>query len=189
MQRDFTLKKYRFRVTHIVDGDTIKGVFLIPRWWTWRPAEVADRIRFVGMNTPETKGKEQEAGERAKSVVFSLLDGKTVTVQIARRAHSKDWVRGDFNRVLGLVFMPHSRSMTVNEFLIREGHARLYAFPEWMPKTLAVRFQNAEQKAKEKKKGIWKQQPKQRQKKKISRWFWWLCAIIAWLGVIVIFFL
>jgi len=185
----YALRKYKFRVTHIVDGDTIKGVFLIPRWWAWRPAEVEDKIRLVGMNTPETKGKEQEAGERAKSVVFSLLDGKTITVQIALRAHSHDWMRGDFNRVLGLVFMPHSRSMTVNEFLLREGHARLYAFPEWMPKSLASRFKKAEQKAKEKKKGIWKQQrQKQRTRGGISRWFWWLCTIIAWLCAIVVFF-
>ena len=184
-----TLKKYKFRVTHIVDGDTIKGVFLIPRWWAWRPAEVEDKIRFVGMNTPEIgKGNEQEAAERAKFVVFSYLDGKTITVQIALRAHSHDWVRGDFNRVLGLVFMPY-REMTLNEFLLREGHARLFKFPEWMPKQITVRFQNAEKKAKAKKKGIWKsQRPKQRQKGKTSRWFWWICAIIAWVCVIVVFF-
>jgi micrococcal nuclease len=90
-----------FIVTYVVDGDTLD-------------LENGDRIRFSGINTPETG---ECYYEEAKKALANLVLGKEVSLE-------KDFTdEGKYGRKLRYVYY---EKILVNEYLVSEGFAKVY---------------------------------------------------------------
>ena len=86
---------YRVTVTRVVDGDTV-DVDIDLGFNLWLSGR---RIRFYGINTPETRTRDLEEKARglaAKARLRELLDGQDVTLL----SHGT----GKYGRVLGVVY-------------------------------------------------------------------------------------
>jgi len=103
--------EYRAKVTHVVDGDTIdvrvdlgfKIYFDI-------------RLRLFGIDTPELRGEEYEAGMKAKRFV----EEKVLDREVIVKTH-KDKT-GKYGRYLAEVFYD---DVSLNQTLLGVGLARL----------------------------------------------------------------
>lgn len=129
-------------VTKVVDGDTIE-VNLNGK---------EEKIRMVGMDTPETKDPRRPVGcfgKEASNETESLLDGKMVILQ-------KDVTERDkFGRLLRYIYLPlgNGQTLFVNDYLVRTGFAKVYTYPPDIKYN--EQFLKAQQVAKEAKKGLW----------------------------------
>ena len=114
---------YKISPLKVVDGDTIDAEIDLGF-----DIKVKKRIRFMGINAPESRTKDLEEKARglaAKDRVKQLLDGcKNITL------HSHGV--GKFGRCLGEIMLDMvdgQEKLTVvslNELLINEGHAKEY---------------------------------------------------------------
>ena len=129
----------RALVTKVVDGDTID-------------LENGKTVRFVGMDTPETVDPRRPVGcfgKEASSETKSLLSGKVVILQ-------KDVTDTDkYGRILRYVYLPleDGKILFVNDYLVREGFAKVYTYPPDVK--FDNQFREAEKEAKMGKKGLW----------------------------------
>ena len=114
---------YKISLLRVVDGDTIDAEIDLGF-----DIKVKKRIRFLGMNAPESRTKDLEEKARglaAKDRVKALLEG---CKNIQLHSHGI----GKFGRCLGEIFIDMGdgqEKLTVeslNELLIREGHAMEY---------------------------------------------------------------
>ena len=114
---------YKISLLRVVDGDTIDAEIDLGF-----DIKVKKRIRFAGINAPESRTKDLEEKARglaAKDRVKQLLDG---CENIQLHSHGI----GKFGRCLGEIFLDTidgQEKLTVeslNELLIREGHAVEY---------------------------------------------------------------
>lgn len=126
-------------VTRVVDGDTIV-------------VEGNLTVRFVGIDTPETVDPKRPVGcygKQASNEVKSLLTGKEVILQ-------KDVSDTDkYHRLLRYIYLPldNGQTLFVNDYLVREGFARVLTYPPDVK--YDEKFRNAESEAKMDKKGLW----------------------------------
>ena len=114
---------YKIKLDRIIDGDTIDAFIDLGF-----DISVKKRIRFMGINTPESRTRDLEEkakGLAAKDRVKALLDGcKNITL----KSHGV----GKFGRCLGelhLDIIDGQEKLTLvslNELLIKEGHAVAY---------------------------------------------------------------
>jgi len=117
---------YTVNVIHVVDGDTFDAVF---------PAGTEERIRLLGIDTPETtanSNNEHEYGNitdldclasyglEAKTFAESWLDGKALSIQFDESAGFK----GYYGRWLAYAYLPNGTDF--NAELIEQGYARAY---------------------------------------------------------------
>lgn len=121
-------------VKRIIDGDTFE-------------TEQGEVVRYIGMDTPETKDPRKPVecfGQEAHQFHQELLAGQVVTLE----ADVSD--RGPYGRLLRYVWF---QGELVNEILVREG----YAVVDTQPPNVVYqdRFRQAEQLAREEKKGLW----------------------------------
>ena len=114
---------YKISPLKVVDGDTIDAEIDLGF-----DIKVKKRIRFMGINAPEsrTKDLEEEArGLAAKDRVKALLDG---CENIQLKSHGV----GKFGRCLGEIMLDTIDGqekltlVSLNELLIKEGHAVEY---------------------------------------------------------------
>ena len=114
---------YKICVLKVVDGDTIDAEIDLGF-----DIKVKKRIRFMGINAPESRTRDLEEKARglaAKDRVKALLEG---CKNIQLHSHGI----GKFGRCLGEIFLDTvdgQEKLTVeslNELLIREGHAVEY---------------------------------------------------------------
>ena len=114
---------YKIKLDRVVDGDTIDAYIDLGF-----DVSVKKRIRFMGINTPESRTRDLEEKARglaAKDRLKNLLEG-TKTIQL--KSHGV----GKYGRCLGelnidIVDGKEGVTMTnVNELLIKEGHAVEY---------------------------------------------------------------
>jgi len=114
---------YKIKLDRVVDGDTIDAYIDLGF-----DVSVKKRIRFVGINTPESRTRDLEEKARglaAKDRVKQLLEGADV---IQLESHGV----GKYGRCLGelhIDFLDGKECLTlvnVNELLIKEGHAVEY---------------------------------------------------------------
>lgn len=126
-------------VSRAIDGDTIE-------------LEDGRKVRYIGVDTPETVDPRRAVacfGKEASSENKNLVEGKKVILV-------KDVSEIDrFDRLLRYVYLPleDGRLLFVNDYLVREGYAKLVTFPPDVKFT--EQFQEAEQEARENKKGLW----------------------------------
>ena len=92
-------------VTKIVDGDTIEVVM----------NEQTYRVRYIGIDTPETGAEPMPFGEEATEKNRELVEGKPVTM------YTDVSETDQFERLLRYVFV---QDVFVNYDLVREGYAR-----------------------------------------------------------------
>jgi micrococcal nuclease len=114
---------YNIKLDRVVDGDTIDAIIDLGF-----DVFVKKRIRFLGINTPESRTRDLEEKARglaAKDRVKQLLEG-TKTIQLCSHGVGK------FGRCLGelnIDVIDGKECLTlvnVNELLIKEGHAVEY---------------------------------------------------------------
>ena len=114
---------YKISLLRVVDGDTIDAEIDLGF-----DIKVKKRVRFLGMNAPESRTKDLEEKARglaAKDRVKQLLDGcKNITL----KSHGI----GKFGRCLGEIMLDMVDGqekltlVSLNELLISEGHAVEY---------------------------------------------------------------
>ena len=131
-------------VVGLVDGDTLDVVFAVDG------RAVVERIRLIGIDTPETKkpGTPIECyGPEASRRLADLVPVGTF-VDVVRDTETRD----DYGRLLAYVYRAEDRTL-VNEVLVREGFARTLFIP---PNTaLEAKFRRAERSARTERRGLW----------------------------------
>ncbi|MGI6103017.1 MAG: thermonuclease family protein [Patescibacteria group bacterium] len=95
------------RVASVVDGDTIT-------------LETGERVRYIGVDTPETYGTPECFGTEAKERNRTLVEGRTVRLV----ADVED--RDKYGRLLRYVWVGDS---FVNDALVRDGYASTLTIP------------------------------------------------------------
>ncbi|MBI2196596.1 thermonuclease family protein [Candidatus Daviesbacteria bacterium] len=129
----------RALVTKVVDGDTIV-------------VNGEQTIRLIGIDTPETVDPRRPVacfGKEASSETKSLLSGKEVILQ-------KDVSEIDkYKRLLRYVFLPlpSGQTLFVNDYLVREGFAKVLTYPPDVKYN--TQFRQAETEAREENRGLW----------------------------------
>lgn len=133
------LQGERAVVSKVVDGDTLELVS-------------GKTVRFIGIDTPETVDPRRPVGcfgKEASNETKGLLSGKEVILQ-------KDVSDTDkYGRLLRLIFLPlpNGQILFVNDYLVREGFARVLIYPPDVKYN--EKFRQAENEAKENKRGLW----------------------------------
>ena len=112
--------QYKVKLDRIIDGDTIDCYIDLGF-----DIQTKKRIRFAGINTPESRTRDLEEKKRglaAKARLKEILEG-------ANEIHLDSHGVGKYGRVLGQLHVSSESSPTmvnVNELLITEGHAVEY---------------------------------------------------------------
>ena len=114
---------YKIFLTKVIDGDTIDAEIDLGF-----DIKVKKRIRFMGINAPESRTKDLEEKARglaAKDRVKQLLEG-------CKNIQLKSHGIGKFGRCLGEIMLDMIDGqekltlVSLNELLIKEGHATEY---------------------------------------------------------------
>ncbi len=105
--------EYRALVRKVYDGDTITvdidlGFDMILR---------NQKIRLLGINTPEVRGKEREQGLISRDALRKKIGSKWIIIKTQLDK------KGKYGRWLGTIFIDEEN---VNEWLISEGLAKEY---------------------------------------------------------------
>ncbi len=120
-------------VSRVVDGDTVV-------------LAGGERIRYIGIDTPEVTGTPERFGREAVRFNRRLVEGRRVRLE--RDASERD----RFDRLLRYVY---AGGVMVNAELVREGYARSLVFP---PDTrYAACYEALEEEAREDGRGMWGQ--------------------------------
>ncbi len=104
-----SIYEYRATITNVVDGDTVDATIQLG----FRMSSV-QRLRLLGLDTPEKFGPTKVQGLAAKQFVMTNLLGKTVVI----RTHKSDV----FGRWLAVIYLD---GVDFNQRLIDEGWAVL----------------------------------------------------------------
>lgn len=120
-------------VSKVIDGDTLE-------------LANGDRVRLIGIDTPEFTDREPEPfAVEARKYLQDLVEGKTVRLEYDRERFDK------YRRVLAFVWIDDT---LVNEELVRAGLAK--ALTRFGYSTIKKkRLKAAEKEAREKQRGIW----------------------------------
>lgn len=137
-QTNIVKEKISYVVSHVVDGDTIDVLI----------AGKTTRIRFIGMDTPETVDPRKPVqcfGKEAKQYNKELVEGKKVRLE-------KDISETDkYHRLLRYVYL--TDGTMVNQKLVADGYARVYTYPPDVH--FSSLFLKAEQSARQANLGLW----------------------------------
>jgi micrococcal nuclease len=104
--------EYRCTLNRVIDGDTVDltidlGFYIFRR----------ERIRLLGINTPELTGPTAAQGARAAAVLFDMLKGQPLTIQTKKDKTDK------YGRMLGTLW---AGSRNCNQALVEGGYAVPY---------------------------------------------------------------
>ena len=114
---------YKIKLDRVIDGDTIDAHIDLGF-----DVSIKKRIRFMGINTPESRTRDLEEKARglaAKDRVKCLLEGCD---SITLKSHGV----GKFGRCLGEIMLDkvdeqnNNTLINLNELLVAEGHAVKY---------------------------------------------------------------
>lgn len=134
-----SLEGERTTVTKVVDGDTIV-------------VSGNQTVRLIGIDTPETVDPRRPVGcfgKEASNKTKELLSGKQVILQ-------KDVSETDkYKRLLRYIYLPlpDGQTLFVNDYLVREGYAKVLTYPPDVKYN--ERFRQAETEARENIRGLW----------------------------------
>ncbi|SFL48136.1 Endonuclease YncB, thermonuclease family [Paenibacillus sp. 1_12] len=132
------LNRQQVKIERVVDGDTLEIQLNGKK----------EKVRLIGIDTPETKKPNTPVmfyGEEASDYTKKRLDKKTV--ELEWDVDRKD----QYDRLLAYVWVDDE---LFNRTLVSEGYARMATFP---PNVKYVDlFKKAQEEARQKQKGIWK---------------------------------
>ncbi len=137
---DEQLKQQLYDVVKVIDGDTV----------VVKINGVNETLRLIGIDTPETvhPSKPVECfGIEASNKAKELLNNKSVKLE----NDSTQGERGKYGRLLRYVFLEDGTNF--NKLMISEGYAYEYTYN--VPYKYQTEFKQAEQEARENKKGLW----------------------------------
>lgn len=129
------LNEKSYRVTDVIDGDTIKV----------NVNGVEETVRLIGIDAPEIKANECMSIEAA-NFLSTLIFNQFVEIEEDPSQGSLD----RYNRQLGFVFFDDKN---VNQLLIEAGLAKEYTYRK--PYTYQSEFKTAEKIARQNELGIW----------------------------------
>jgi micrococcal nuclease len=124
-----------YRVAKVFDGDTVL-------------LESGERVRLLGINTPEVAHRNQPAdpgGEAARQFLQNLLEGRLVRLEYGPERYDK------YQRVLAHLFTEEEEN--INARLLSEGYA--HAVVKQPNIRRIEQYFSAESEARELKRGIW----------------------------------
>lgn len=126
---DFSREKVK--VIRVVDGDTVE-------------IEGGQKIRYIGIDTPESTKTLDCFGREATAKNRDLVDGKIIGIE-------KDFSQADkYGRLLRYVWIDQ---MLVNDYLVRQGYAYASSYPP------DIKYQDllteAQKEARENNRGLW----------------------------------
>lgn len=132
-------------VTTVVDGDTIEV--------TYSDGD-RERVRLIGVDTPEIDWEEMRAGcygFEARSFLSELIKGESIRLETDSTQPRYD----TYDRLLAYVYIPdeETEDELANLTLLKEGYAREMTVGE--PYEYRDIFLDAEQKARRDKRGRW----------------------------------
>lgn len=110
--------RYDAQLTRVIDGDTVDAMIDLG-FSTHRKV----RIRFYGINTPESRTKDEEEKVRGKAATVRLQE---ILAEDEGRFVVKSHGIGKFGRCLGELFTAGLGETSVNQTLIDEGHGVPY---------------------------------------------------------------
>lgn len=105
----------RASVLRVVDGDTL-DVDIDLGWSAW----LEERLRLYGVDTPECRGPEREAGRYVTDVVARLFPRGTPIVLESVEFNQSGNIRGKFGRTLGVVYRV-ADGLCLNQHLVDQG--------------------------------------------------------------------
>lgn len=126
-----------YQVAGITDGDTLKV----------KIGDKTEKVRVIGINTPETQNKKQCFGKEASSKMQSLAQSKKVRLE----ADSSQDDRDRYGRLLRFVFLEDGTD--IGKTLVSEGFAHEYIYSK--PYKYASAYKLAESDAKTRALGFW----------------------------------
>ncbi len=109
------------QVVRVVDGDTAHIVI----------DGVREKVRFIGIDTPESTREVEPYGKAASNHTKDLIDGRTVWLETDAE------LRDRYGRLLAYVWLEEPtdrsdaqvRSKMLNARLLLDGYAQIYTFP------------------------------------------------------------
>ena len=118
--------EYNCKVKRIVDGDTLDA-YIDLGFDVW----VTKRIRFMGIDTPESRTRdkvEKKFGLAAKSHVKDMLPIGSIQILKTEVDKSGEDAKGKFGRILGdfLLDQDDGSIKRLTEIMIEDGHAVPY---------------------------------------------------------------
>ena len=136
----------KVKVVKHVDGDTV---------YIKLPSGETEKVRFIGVNTPESTTRHEPYGEEASNYTKSKLLGKTV--YIAQDVSDRD----QYGRLLRYIWLEKPEKVTENEIrskmfnaiLVLEGYAQAATYPPDVK--YAYYFRKFQREARNKRKGLW----------------------------------
>ncbi len=140
VKEDVTRDEEWFNVVKVVDGDTlavnINGV--------------AETIRIIGINTPETVDPRKPVecfGKEASDKAKSILEGKKIRLE----ADPGQGERDKYDRLLRYIFLEDETDF--GKIMIEDGFAYEYTYNT--PYKYQAEYKEAEKSARENKRGLW----------------------------------
>lgn len=128
-------------VTKVSDGDT---------FWVTHPSGKKEKIRLIGINTPEARNtgrtEVEYFGKEASAYAKQLLLNKQVRLEFDVQKYDR------YKRTLAYAYLP-SGTM-VNALLVKEGYALAATYPPNV--RYQETFQNLEKEARRAKRGLWR---------------------------------
>ncbi len=124
--------------TRAVDGDTI----------IVNIAGVKERVRLIGVDTPETKHPRkpvQRFGKEAYNFTWRMVEGKKVRLEFDQNQRDK------YRRLLAYVYLEDGTFL--NAEIIKQGYGHAYTR---FPFRHMQKFRNYEREARIRKRGLWK---------------------------------
>jgi len=106
---------YKAMVTSVYDGDTVTMAIDLGMY-TWLHDQ---KIRLEGINTPEIRGAEREAGLKSRDFLRGLILNKEVIVETVKDK------KGKYGRWIGKVWIVIDKDwVCVNDLLVRKRLAK-----------------------------------------------------------------
>lgn len=145
-QQEAMLKLLPATVTYVVDGDTV---------YVALAGSKKEKVRFIGINTPESTRKVEPYGKQASTYTKKRLDGRKVWLELDVRERDR------YGRLLAYVWLEKPaddsekevRAKMFNAELLLEGYARVMTVP---PNVKYVDyFKKYQREAREANKGLW----------------------------------
>jgi micrococcal nuclease len=128
------------RVVRVIDGDTIQVCCVL---------EGLQRVRYIGINTPETKHPTkgvEHFGKEASEANRKLVSGKIVELEFDVQHWDK------YGRILGYIYLQDGTF--VNAWLVENGYAQVMTVPPNVKHEGL--FRKLQREAREARKGLWR---------------------------------